>query len=181
VAGPERHDLPADKRTRLFGYGLTFSALLIPVGTEARTGLLCAGLLALLMMRTVKYRWCMRWRWGGGAAGEAAAAQQLFGAHGHDREQPGRRIASTRIAVWKWTLGYVAEHPFGGGFDSFRGNKLLIKTIDSDNRGSASQTTTNQVVDQGRAFTRPISRCWANRAGRAVPVADPATQRHRAA
>jgi hypothetical protein len=33
------------------------SALLIPVGTEARTGLLCAGLLALLMMRTVKYRW----------------------------------------------------------------------------------------------------------------------------
>jgi hypothetical protein len=27
--------------------------------------------------------------------------------------------SATRIAVWKWTLGYVAEHPFGGGFDSF--------------------------------------------------------------
>lgn len=24
-----------------------------------------------------------------------------------------------RILVWKWTLGYVAEHPLGGGFNSF--------------------------------------------------------------
>jgi O-antigen ligase len=24
-----------------------------------------------------------------------------------------------RILVWKWTLGYVSEHPLGGGFDAF--------------------------------------------------------------
>ena len=36
---------PANSRTRLFAYALVFAALLIPVGTEARTGLLCACLL----------------------------------------------------------------------------------------------------------------------------------------
>jgi probable O-glycosylation ligase (exosortase A-associated) len=33
--------------------------------------------------------------------------------------------AMTRILVWKWTLGYVSTHPFGGSFDAF-----LVNTID---------------------------------------------------
>ena len=33
-----------------------------------------------------------------------------------------------RIAVWKWTLDYVAEHPLGGGFDVFRFNDILEAT-----------------------------------------------------
>ncbi|MBU1254896.1 MAG: putative O-glycosylation ligase, exosortase A system-associated, partial [Alphaproteobacteria bacterium] len=32
---------PPDWRVKLFGYGVIFSCLLIPVGTEARTGLVC--------------------------------------------------------------------------------------------------------------------------------------------
>ena len=58
--------------------------------------------------------------------------------------------ASTRIEVWKWTLGYAAEHPFGGGFDSFRGNRLLVKT--SDDNGNGNTVQTSSTVDQGRAF-----------------------------
>lgn len=145
---------PADKRTRLFAYALTFAALLIPVGTEARTGLLCAGLLAVLMLRAVKYRWLYVLALGAGVLLVQPLLPSSFSARmGTIQNNQADESASTRIAVWKWTLGYVADHPFGGGFDSFRGNKLLIKTTDSDDRGSvSSQTTTNEVVDQGRAF-----------------------------
>jgi putative inorganic carbon (HCO3(-)) transporter len=47
-----------------------------------------------------------------------------------------------RILVWKWTLGYVADHPLGGGFDAF-----LIDRIEfpADN-GQAP------VVIYGKAF-----------------------------
>ncbi len=40
---------PPTGGVRVFGIGLIFACLLIPVGTSARTGLLCIGLLAVLM------------------------------------------------------------------------------------------------------------------------------------
>ena len=142
---------PADKRTRLFAYALGFAALLIPVGTEARTGLLCAGLLAVLMMRSVKYRWL----YVGMLALAAVAVQPLLPSSfssrmGTIQNNEADQSASTRIEVWKWTLGYAAEHPFGGGFDSFRGNRLLVKT--SDDNGNGNTVQTSSTVDQGRAF-----------------------------
>ena len=45
---------PPDWRVKAFGAGLIFACLLIPVGTEARTGLVCIALLAVLMLREVK-------------------------------------------------------------------------------------------------------------------------------
>src|SRR3546814_19943931 len=47
---------PRDWRVRLFAYALIFACLLIPVGTEARTGLVCAGALAVLMLREARNR-----------------------------------------------------------------------------------------------------------------------------
>ena len=32
--------------------------------------------------------------------------------------------ALTRILVWKWTLGFAASHPFGGGFQSYLVNHI---------------------------------------------------------
>ena len=145
---------PANSRSRLFAYALVFSSLLIPVGTEARTGLLCAGFLALLMMRTVKYRWLYALA----LAGAFFLVQPFLPSSFSNRmgtiqNNQSDQSAATRIQVWKWTIGYAADHPFGGGFDSYRGNKLLVKTTDSDGSGSiASQTTTSKVIDQGRAF-----------------------------
>lgn len=145
---------PADKRSHMFAYALVFAALLIPVGTEARTGLLCAGFLALLMMRSVKYRWLY-------AAGLVAAfffvqpflPSSFSNRMGTIQNNQSDQSASTRIAVWKWTIGYAADHPFGGGFDSFRGNRLMVTTVGADGSSSVvSQTTTSKVVDQGRAF-----------------------------
>src|SRR3546814_12565357 len=42
---------PRDWRVRLFAYALIFACLLIPVGTEARPGLVCARALAVPMLR----------------------------------------------------------------------------------------------------------------------------------
>ena len=42
--------------TRLYWYGLAFACLLIPIGTQTRTGLLCIALMALLELRAAKRR-----------------------------------------------------------------------------------------------------------------------------
>jgi len=60
--------------------------------------------------------------------------------------------ASTRIAVWKWTLDYVKDHPLGGGFDAYRSNKLTIETRDAETSGSTTDIETRTVTDQARAY-----------------------------
>ena len=47
---------PPDWRVKAFAAGLVFACLLMPIGTEARTGLVCIGVLGLLMLRDVKRR-----------------------------------------------------------------------------------------------------------------------------
>ena len=32
--------------------------------------------------------------------------------------------ANTRILIWKWTIGFSFEHPFGGGFNSYLVNVI---------------------------------------------------------
>jgi len=40
--------------------------------------------------------------------------------------------ASTRLAVWQWTWDYAKQHPFGGGFDVYRINKLTYELSEVD-------------------------------------------------
>ena len=40
--------------------------------------------------------------------------------------------ASTRIAVWQWTIDYVKNNPFGGGFEVYRINKLTYELSEVD-------------------------------------------------
>lgn len=58
--------------------------------------------------------------------------------------------ASTRLAVWRWTIDYVREHPFGGGFDSYLQNELRFDTIRADPTGAVVEA--RQEVDRARAF-----------------------------
>jgi probable O-glycosylation ligase (exosortase A-associated) len=50
--------------------------------------------------------------------------------------------AYTRILVWKWTLGFVGEHPFGGGLMAFLVNHIELPAMD----GGPAQ------IQFGRAF-----------------------------
>ena len=60
--------------------------------------------------------------------------------------------ASTRIAVWTWTLGYVADHPLGGGFETYRQNKLNFQTIARQASGNVEVVAASTLTDEGRAF-----------------------------
>ena len=144
---------PRDWRVKLFAFALIFACLLIPVGTQARTGLLCIGLLAVMSLRTVKRRFLYA-----GIAGALALVaipflpdsftKRMSTIENHQADQS----ASTRVAIWKWTLDYVGDHPFGGGFDSYRGNKVRVELQQNKTSGSQTAVTTSDVDEQARAF-----------------------------
>jgi probable O-glycosylation ligase (exosortase A-associated) len=144
---------PPDWRVRIFGFALIFACLLIPIGTQARTGLICAALLAILMIRVVKHK--TRYVMLLGLAGLAAIpllpssyTQRMDTIKGYKSDQS----ASTRLAVWKWTWDYVKQHPLGGGFETYRQNKLKIDLVTTSGAGGVQSTQTTAEYDQGRAF-----------------------------
>lgn len=133
---------PPDWRVKSFAYALCFACLLIPIGTQARTGLVCIIMLAILAMRFTKRRFVYA-----GAIGLAALITvPLLPSAFMDRmstiqEYKADSSASTRVAVWKWTWDYAKDHPFGGGFDAFRGNRVEYQLEDG-----------SKIVDSARAY-----------------------------
>lgn len=144
---------PRDWRVRLFSAALIFACLLIPIGTQARTGLLCIGLLAVLLLRTTRRRFLYL---GLGAALivtaipflPASYTQRMSTIENHEADQS----ASTRIAIWKWTIDYAGDHPFGGGFMSYLGNKVHIELRTAERSGSQTKIELDDVHDKARAF-----------------------------
>lgn len=144
---------PPDKRVKIFAAGLVFACLLIPVGTQARTGLICIGLLALMALRSTKRRFLYLSLMV--AAGLIAIpflpksfTERMDTIQNHQADES----AGTRVAVWKWTLDYVERHPFGGGFDAFRGNEIRYKTKVAQTVGNTTTMESAVVVDKGRAY-----------------------------
>jgi len=136
-----------------FALCLVLACLLIPVGTQARTGLVCAALLFIFGLRDSKYK--MRYITGVAVIGlmalpllPSAFAARMGTITNHQSDES----ASTRVAVWKWTWDYVLDHPLGGGFDMYRQNELqVIKVIVKQSGG---QVTREEVpyTDKARAF-----------------------------
>ena len=143
---------PRDWRVRTFAYSLVFACLLIPVGTEARTGLVCIAMLVLLTLRDVKRRIVYVGLIGfAGLLALPLLPQSFTGRMETIQTYQADQSASTRLAVWGWTLDYVADHPFGGGFDAYRQNTLRVKMVSE--AGSATQVIDQQLVeDKGRAY-----------------------------
>ena len=144
---------PPDCRVRSFGWALCFACLLIPIGTETRTGLLCIILLGGLMLLRSKRRFV----YGPLMALAALAAipflpasftQRMDTIENHQSDES----ASTRIAVWKWTLDYVKEHPGGGGFDAYLQNSFSYESRRLVTYGESQAIETLKVVDKGRAY-----------------------------
>ncbi|MCK9541339.1 MAG: putative O-glycosylation ligase, exosortase A system-associated [Novosphingobium sp.] len=144
---------PPDWRVRVFAAALIFACLLIPVGTQARTGLLCIGLLAILSLRMVKRRMLYLALIGASVAMAipflpASYTERMSTIENHKSDQS----ASTRLAVWSWTLDYVRDHPFGGGFDSYLANRIRVTTLDTQSSGNTTAIEATVVEDQARAF-----------------------------
>jgi probable O-glycosylation ligase (exosortase A-associated) len=144
---------PPDWRVKIYGAALIFSALLIPVGTQARTGLICIGVLGILVLRSTKRRFLYL-----GLVGAAALIATPYlptsftDRMGTIKTYQADQSASTRLAVWAWTWDYVQKNPMGGGFDAFRGNKLRIETVNTQSQGTQVNTSQRVDIDKARAY-----------------------------
>ena len=144
---------PPDWRVKTFAGALIFACLLMPIGTEARTGLVCIAVLALLMLRDVKRRFLYI----GAACALAAAAIPFLPASFTNRMETiqgfaGDESANTRLAVWAWTWDYAQSHPFGGGFGAYRGNRIQVRTVSEQSAGDLNVVTAQTEADEGRAY-----------------------------
>lgn len=143
-----------DWKVKLFCTALVFACLLIPIGTSTRTGLLCIGLMGLLMFRDVKRK-----------AGYVVAVVALgviavpflpsafTERMGTIKTYQGDSSASTRIEVWKWTMAYVQTKPMGGGFEAYRQNQIRYEKINMEDDGSGHKTIKRTIeIDKARAY-----------------------------
>ena len=140
-------------RVYVFAGALIFACLLIPVGTQARTGLVCIAVLGVLMLRQTKRRLLYLSLVGAGALVAipllpTTFTQRMDTIQGYKADTS----AGTRLAVWAWTLDYVKDHPMGGGFDAYRGNRLRIEKVDTQTSAGQTEITSSVVYDQGRAY-----------------------------
>lgn len=139
--------------TWLLAAGLVFAALLIPIGTEARTGIVCiavlAGLLFLRARRKLVYLAL--------AAVLAVVTVPLLpesftGRMSTIKSYDEDNSASTRLAVWGWTLDFVREHPLGGGFSAYKLNEIEVEVQRRSGDDSNSSERTVTIQDEARAF-----------------------------
>jgi O-antigen ligase len=144
---------PTDWRVNIFAAALIFACLLMPVGTAARTGLICIGVLAILSLRSVKRRFLYVALAGAlGLASVPFLPKSFTDRMGTIDDHQADQSASTRVAVWMWTWKYVQDHPFGGGFDSYRGNSFRYKKLDRHTVGNTTVVEAVVVEDKARAF-----------------------------
>ena len=144
---------PPDWRVKAFGLALIFACALMPVGTQARTGLLCLALLAVLALRNVKRRAVYI----GTMAVLALIAvpllpdsftKRMSTIENHQSDQS----AATRVAVWSWTLDYVKDHPLGGGFAAYLSNRVHVELKGQSGDGNNVSVATQDAFDKARAY-----------------------------
>ncbi|MGI4955645.1 MAG: putative O-glycosylation ligase, exosortase A system-associated [Janthinobacterium lividum] len=119
--------VPRIKLASLGFAGLVVVFLVASIGTFARTGLvglailgsvmfvrsrqkflfvIAAVIVGAIMISVTSDRWTERMSTISNVQGETSAYARLF--------------------IWKWTLGFVADHPLGGGFNAYFGNVIVL-------------------------------------------------------
>jgi probable O-glycosylation ligase (exosortase A-associated) len=145
---------PPGKLVTLFAIALGFACCLIPIGTQTRTGLICLVILIALSLRLVKRPLLYI----GVIAGLGSAAVPFLPQSYLDRmntieNHKSDQSASTRMAVWMWTLDFVKTRPFGGGFDAFRQNRVSYDTIKAEHAGDNNTAIeTQRIEEKARAY-----------------------------
>ena len=118
---------PQNKYLKIFALGLLVTAIATVIGTAARTGVIAGGVLIFryVIRSKRKFLWLSSMAVVVGVLLLADVFSSVWGSrmstiNSYDQDSS----ALGRIAVWKWTLGFVADHPLGGGFDAFRLNGI---------------------------------------------------------
>ncbi|MEM8826121.1 MAG: DUF5935 domain-containing protein [Pseudomonadota bacterium] len=139
--------------TFLITCGLTLSFGLITIGAEARTGFVAMGMLALLIWWRSKRKFVS----GMALVIVALVAVPFLPQTFIDRMSTLETVssdksASTRLAVWAWTLDLVADKPLGGGFHVFKINKLTINMQRTVTENGVTDVEEFTATDSARAF-----------------------------
>ncbi|MEL7198026.1 MAG: putative O-glycosylation ligase, exosortase A system-associated [Pseudomonadota bacterium] len=142
-----------DKLTKAFAIGYTFAAILIPIGTSARTGLVCLAVLGLMILVQMKNRVL----YGALMAFALIVSVPFLPASFTERmgtiqNYESDQSASSRLAVWEWTIGYAMDNPLGGGFTAYRSNSIEVDIVREDRGASSSVVTEKTVIDKARAY-----------------------------
>lgn len=124
-----RHTLIFPRNWKTYGLftGIIITALATVVGTGARTGVIAVvALCGLSALKSKKKLW---WIAGAALAGiifmNIDLSETRWGARMSTIETYNKDSSALgRLKVWEWTLKYTAEHPLGGGFDSFLLNRI---------------------------------------------------------
>jgi len=145
---------PPDWRVSLFCFALCFACMLLPIGTQARTGLVCLVVLAILSLRAVKHRFL--YIAGAGLLAVAAIPflpQSFTERMETIRDHKSDQSASTRVAVWAWTWEYAKDNPFGGGFEAYIQNHVRVEKAASAYDPNAPQNSEATVYEEAsRAY-----------------------------
>ena len=112
--------------------GCGVSSIVTVIGTNARTGIVAGA--ALLFFYVLQSKRKLLWIV---AIVMAIGIFQIMNLEGTAWSQRMGTIntyqsdssAATRVAVWEWTLKYVADHPLGGGFNIYLLNRIV--SVDS--------------------------------------------------
>lgn len=121
-----RYSLLVPERLRTPG-SLGYAALAVAasLGTFARTALVAFGVSAIGMLLRSRHKIMAAILIGVVVVGGALVTSKQWEARIETTTNySDDNSALTRLAVWKWTLGFASEHPFGGGFESYRVNQI---------------------------------------------------------
>ncbi len=131
-------------RARDIGYlALAGMAVMCALGTFARTALIGFGVLGVSLWLQSRRKVLF----------SCVAVVLVIGFGAMTSDSWSERIATTvdynqedsalgRILVWQWTLGYVKDHPFGGGFNSYMIDRIEFPAANGE----------QPVVVFGKAF-----------------------------
>jgi probable O-glycosylation ligase (exosortase A-associated) len=144
---------PRDWRVKLFAGSLIFACLLIPVGTEARTGIVCIGVLAVLLLRDVRRRLVYMSMIGLACLAALPMLPDSFTDRmGTISTYQADSSATTRLAVWAWTWDYALHNPMGGGFEAYRQNLVQVSTTSTQTDGTVTAIEQQVQADEARAY-----------------------------
>lgn len=139
--------------TRMLLYFIIVCAILTVVGTEARTGIVCLGIVAFTEWMRSKRKML----WVGAAAVAAVAAVPFLPSSFTSRMETIKtyqedQSASTRLAMWAWTFDYVTSNPLGGGFGIWRTSKIEVNLKRDTESGNVESQSVQKVTDEARGF-----------------------------
>lgn len=134
--------IPKSRYLNLAYAGIITFAVLTCLGSFARAGLVALFVLVSLIWLRSRHKLIMLVFLAMVGAGLFAVMPDSWHERMSTMSNPqGDTSAATRLAVWQWTLDYVQQHPFGGGFDAYRANSFTLHMPDG-----------TEQVERGRAF-----------------------------